>query len=175
MTIFFLNPIPSRKYFFAVRDLAWLDAENGVERIGRNDCIAGPLNAGELVDRPRFDRDVNWNFIGQFFCWRAAEANFGRTEFQAEVALLDVAGANLLGKACVYGEAGVRFAAELAEMSLDRAILIERGIPKADGGDLQGCALDGETLHIAVADRIGHDLMFHNDVELVGGEQRFDC
>jgi hypothetical protein len=59
-------------------------------------------------------------------------------------------------------------------MGLNGAVCIERGITERDGGDLERCAFDEESLHIAVADGIGHDLMFDGDVELVAGKQGFD-
>src|SRR5256885_11904232 len=59
-------------------------------------------------------------------------------------------------------------------MCLDGAVGVKSGITKFDGRDLERGALDGERLHVGVANGILHDLMLDGDVEFVRGEKGLD-
>src|SRR5437899_3052902 len=127
-----------------------------------------------MVDRASVDRNIDGNSVGELFGGRAGETNLRRTELDAKKSFFEVTRANLFGEENINRKAGVRFAAQLAEVCLDGAVGVKSGITKFDRRDLERGALDGERLHVGVADGILHDLMLDGDVEFVRGEKGLD-
>ena len=172
--VLFFDVIPACKNFLAVGEFGGFHGEEVVEIVGGENRIASPLHAREMVDSTGVHGNVDGNLRGELFGGWAGEANLWRAELDAEKSFFEIPRADLFGEENVDCEAGVRFAAQLAEMCLDSTVGVKSRIAEFDGRDLKRGALDGKRLHVAIADGILHDLMLDGDVEFVRGEKGFD-
>ena len=116
---------------------------------------------------PGVDRNEHRNLLGKFLIRISGEADFRRAELRAQVSLLLINRAHLLGEKKIDGHARVRLAFQFGQLLLHHFRGIEARVAEFQAGDLERGAIDVKFLDVAVAVRIGDDLMFDGRLQAV--------